>query len=451
MKFTIENLGKIDYAELDLAGLTMICGENNTGKTYVMYAVYGFLRRLPDYLTRIFEDYFKAQHWPAGQPIEIGLQELFIDRLDEWLARASVMFVQDLPAVFACDAQRFEKVVFRAKIAEAPDLAIRMAGLETVFMTEINVHFRYEPRPFAVLGLKSFGDPLATSSEAAKVLAWVLIWHVLQITVRLFSSERSGIMQFYRELDYARSKFISRLQADPQAELSSPIMQARYPQAVTDEINFVRMAPPIKIQGELVKSDPALLQCFVQIAGGAYQSSAEQGIRYTPQGVRQDMSLAEASSAVRALADFDIYLKSFARPGDLLMIDEPELNLHPRNQRRFARLLARLVNAGVRVMLSTHSDYLVKEVNTLIMLAQDTPHARQMREKFGYAEQELLQPDSVHLYVAGPGKVKGRRKRINTLTLAPVDPARGIAVSSFDSEIDDLNRIQEEILFGGEL
>ena len=44
MKFHFENLGLLDKAELELADLTIICGENNTGKTYATYAIYGFLR-----------------------------------------------------------------------------------------------------------------------------------------------------------------------------------------------------------------------------------------------------------------------------------------------------------------------------------------------------------------------------------------------------------------------
>jgi predicted ATPase len=44
------------------------------------------------------------------------------------------------------------------------------------------------------------------------------------------------------------------------------------------------------------------------------------------------------------------------------MVDEPELNLHPENQRRVARLFARLINLGIKVFITTHSDYIVKEL-----------------------------------------------------------------------------------------
>ena len=44
MKIKIANLGLIDEAEIHVKDLTIVCGENNTGKTYVTYALYGFLK-----------------------------------------------------------------------------------------------------------------------------------------------------------------------------------------------------------------------------------------------------------------------------------------------------------------------------------------------------------------------------------------------------------------------
>ena len=48
MKVTLENLGVIKHAEFELGDLTLICGRNNTGKTYATHAVYGFFERLVD-------------------------------------------------------------------------------------------------------------------------------------------------------------------------------------------------------------------------------------------------------------------------------------------------------------------------------------------------------------------------------------------------------------------
>ena len=55
------------------------------------------------------------------------------------------------------------------------------------------------------------------------------------------------------------------------------------------------------------------------------------------------------------------YLKHVAAPGQLIIIDEPELNLHPSRQIMMARLLTMLVKFGLRVMITTHSDYIVRK------------------------------------------------------------------------------------------
>jgi predicted ATPase len=42
MKIKIKNLGVLKQAEFTLGDLTIICGGNNTGKTYASYALFGF-------------------------------------------------------------------------------------------------------------------------------------------------------------------------------------------------------------------------------------------------------------------------------------------------------------------------------------------------------------------------------------------------------------------------
>ena len=46
MKFGIKNLGPINEAEIELGDLTIICGKNNCGKTYLTYSLYSFLAKV---------------------------------------------------------------------------------------------------------------------------------------------------------------------------------------------------------------------------------------------------------------------------------------------------------------------------------------------------------------------------------------------------------------------
>jgi ABC-type multidrug transport system ATPase subunit len=136
------------------------------------------------------------------------------------------------------------------------------------------------------------------------------------------------------------------------------------------------------------------------------------------------------------------------------MVDEPELNLHPENQRRVARLFARLVNLGIKVFITTHSDYIIKELNTLIMLNSTKPHLVSIAKREGYKPEELLSPDKLRVYIAEKNLVQipgnSKKTKCQTLVAADIDPELGIEARSFDTTIDDMNRIQEAIIFSNE-
>jgi len=79
-------------------------------------------------------------------------------------------------------------------------------------------------------------------------------------------------------------------------------------------------------------------------------------IKYIPKNKELHIRVGEqeipshlCSASVQTLADLHFYIKHTAQKGDLLMIEEPELNLHPENQIKIAKLLVKLVNAGIRV------------------------------------------------------------------------------------------------------
>ena len=45
MRFGIKNLGPIKDANIEIGDLTIICGKNNCGKTYLTYSIYIFLTK----------------------------------------------------------------------------------------------------------------------------------------------------------------------------------------------------------------------------------------------------------------------------------------------------------------------------------------------------------------------------------------------------------------------
>ena len=119
-----------------------------------------------------------------------------------------------------------------------------------------------------------------------------------------------------------------------------------------------------------------------------------------------------------------LYLKYLVRTGHLFILEEPESHLDPANQRLLARAIAMLVNAGVRVLVTTHSDIMLSQMNNLMQVSS---FESRRRLRMGYKAAEVLRPSDVSAYVfqpnAGGTQVCG----------LPVHSEEGISTESFDS------------------
>ena len=99
---------------------------------------------------------------------------------------------------------------------------------------------------------------------------------------------------------------------------------------------------------------------------------------------------------VSELAPLILFLKYLVRPGDLLILEEPESHLHPAAQRQLARGIVRLVNAGVKVLITTHSDIIISQVNNLLALRQASP---ELIAEGGFEPEDFLREDEVGAYL----------------------------------------------------
>ena len=90
---------------------------------------------------------------------------------------------------------------------------------------------------------------------------------------------------------------------------------------------------------------------------------------FQPNGWKRDLPLMNASSMVSELAPVVLYLRHVVQPGDLLIIEEPESHLHPAMQVEFTRQLAAAVQSGIRIIITTHSEWVLEELANLVRLS----------------------------------------------------------------------------------
>ena len=179
---------------------------------------------------------------------------------------------------------------------------------------------------------------------------------------------------------------------------------------------------------------------------GKVQVSNEGEIQFKPsKSARTVLPIQMTASVVKTLSSLDLYLKHMAAINDLIIIDEPEINLHPDNQIQVARLLVRLMNSGFRIIVSTHSDYIVREINNMVMMSRkDTKVVQDLIERGIYTENDYVNPVDLGVYYFN---YKNSSCKSITIQRLKVEES-GFSVKSIDSTIDEQNSLAEELYYG---
>ena len=454
----LKNIGIIKQAEFSLGDLTIICGENNTGKTYATYALYGFLKSWRELIRFPISD---AQIQRAlTERVKIEL----VQANDDMLTEVCKKYTEQLHRIFAAPEGTFQNSKFHVTIDEFDIRDIEFnsrikipQGLSFIFSK-----CKGSEELTLTLGLREKREKEIDIVSLKSAIDFIIADDIFSDFFPrpfIFSSERTGVSIYRKELDYAHNLLLKEMErVDPKIdprELLSKAYQS-YPSPIEANVDFSRRLDNIvKSKSFIAKEHPEILEEFTGIVGGEYAITQNDQLYYIPKGTKTKLTMVESSSAARSLLDLSFYLRCIAKKGDLLMVDEPELSLHPENQRRITRLFARLMNLGVKIFITTHSDYIIKELNTLIMLNHDKPHLKRIAEENGYQESELIKADQIKLYVAEKALMpleegQKRRKKAHTLVPAKIHPKFGIEVRTFDKTIDDMNRIQDDIVWGEE-
>ena len=174
---------------------------------------------------------------------------------------------------------------------------------------------------------------------------------------------RSGIMQSHRVIASSLVKRTTRVGLERFPEV--PTMSG----VIADFMERIILYEEDKGSNDEMKHIAETLESDV-LAGEIRLKPSSSGypdFRYRPQGIEEEMRLSQASSMVSELAPLVLFLRGLVNPGDTLIIEEPEAHLHPGAQADMAVILARMVRAGVRVVVTTHSDWLLQEISNLTL------------------------------------------------------------------------------------
>ena len=413
MKITIDNLGVVRHIEFDTQKpLSLFCGPNGTGKTYVAYVLYS-IANFDISLTRTIRS-LRNKTISVTELLKKAIKELIE------LNFGSIFGVSD---DFVFERFRYTKV----------DVSFSDYDIE-IINKESNEFFNLVKQNETYIATNI--SPVNVRLALSRCIK--LIFRALMLTV-----ERNSIYTFDRELSISRNDLVDRLMAlkDKRNVNLSEVLTAnsrRYPMAVMDGLRVANDLLNIKkIKG-----------CFFDVASGLEKTLLHGSVEISQNGEVEfivgeniNLPIQMSSSIVKTLSSLILYLKYIITEGDTLIIDEPEMNLHPDNQILLARIFAQMVNMGIKLVISTHSDYIIRELNNLIMLSGVPDNDMQSFSKLGYDKSMMLKKEDVAAYMFNFDKD-------NLVTVENLDVTEtGFEVSTIDAAINSINEASEELYY----
>ncbi len=434
MKISFKNLDPIKQVEMDLSKkINLIVGENGVGKTYLTNAVYGLQKthfqeviEPKNTINKIFRNLNQK-----GDKYTISITNIL--EIQKEYTKLDNSFISH---VFAY--KEAQKIFDKAEI-KIEGFKYLLKNIEIKFqLAEILVQKEKDSLDINFI-LSENKDP-----DNNRFLRYVVFRKIFDKLPESFilPAERGAVDIFNKELSIKRNETFDRVlelankDDDNEDNSLSRLLSKnkRYTLPVRDSLGYADDLYQIsQSDGELAYIADMIEQ---DVLNGALSVSRDGKVFFAHNKIKtKKMPLDITASTVKSIAKLVFFLRHTSSKGMTLFIDEPELNLHPNNQILLARILVRIANAGIKLFISTHSDYIMREFNNMIVAnnVQDTDY---------YSKEIYLNPDDIDVTRLF---FKNSNNRLATAEKVKIE-TDGFTVDSIDNSIIDQNSINDDLV-----
>jgi|GEM_PF-2871626 len=425
MQIHVENLGRIRQATLELKPFTVFIGPNNTNKTWLAYVVYAIFDRevFSSYVQYLFDKLEDVKHEDWGSYLlgikkDINTKEFFEVDLSDFYNHITAMFSH------YCEYIQKNKIDQFIILGDRNDI-LKDFKLEVLFnKDEINDYFNrfknkeinhgmeHNPDRGYVVSKEVSSSKLNVKMDFSKryghntghipVQVFYIIMNELFSSI-FFNSINPFFIPADRNALAAHHGVMYPFFYNPTGTILPRPDSPKPPIARTDYLylqflNIEVFNPKIE-KPEYLEINRILEN---QIMAGEISTNKNEGREFLFHTEETgSISIKPSSSMVRSLAGLSLYIKHGGHQFNnrFLFFDEPEMNLHPESIVKLTELLAMYVNQGNRLLVTTHSPYIIDHVNNLIAAGASENAPETIKEHFWLKRTEsFLKPDDVAAY-----------------------------------------------------
>ena len=408
LELEVSDFGPIVNARVALRPLTVLVGPSNTGKSYLatlIYALHRFLsvRQFPFRVNRdgsltigsrsapgmsekavnatfeFMRSVEKASALPCGGRVSLSpevsdvLRSGFAERADLLADEIKRCFgIGDPGTLVRRERKTAADIAIRRRVTTDPgplEHALTIGGRPglTVGLV-VGSSISVEHQPDTLVGVL---DMLRSMPEEAKGLGQGLAWAFLAATALphgfgalalpayYLPADRTGLMYTYNAV--VGGLIASASTAGPRTAAQTPVLSGVVADFLEQLLGIDRFGRELDLGTNI---EQAILGGSVGIEWSPNTNYPH--FVYRPEGWREDLALTNASSMVSDVAPVVLYLRHLVSPQNVLIVEEPESHMHPAMQVKFMNQLAALVKTGVRVIVTTHSEWMTEELGNIV-------------------------------------------------------------------------------------
>jgi predicted ATPase len=398
MKLEVENFGPITYADIELKPLTVLIGKNNTGKSmlaqliftlmgewYILNQVYvrtplrsetyDYLRKkimeakeltprsyvemildvMIDYLTQIFN---KSLRDRLERNFAVAINSLV--NLNSDHTKVECTYSKYLTIEFKITKESELSAKFDVKKEELIDNMLKDKNIN--YIIDIIIHRSKRRREFKS-ALTSMIILSSIDYIAEKIVEFLFSKELLMPTLYI-PAGRAGLLEGYKVVYSAEMRL---LPVAPLRDISMPQIPGMASEFYNLLLNLLELKEergPFEKVSDLFKE---LIEGDIMFEKLKQAEGKMMIYKFKFKDKEFSIDLINASSMVKELSPIYLVLRKLVKKGYLLIIEEPESHLHPAAQIKLMEIFGKLVNEGVNILITTHSDLLLRKLTHLMM------------------------------------------------------------------------------------
>ena len=360
MRITIDNIGKIKYADIDISSVTVICGTNGTGKSTIAKSLFSSFNSLSNISSKVEKEYNNSLASLACNKVSpFEKSKEFAEKVI--VNKSNNKKVYDLASEYINNNEDYDSFISGyLEIMDIKSDKISEKLINRVFSSEFNnqinniysndngiikLHVKDNTYEFVInnnsVEIKNLAE---LSSEAIYIDDFKCIENVQNehYTYKYVNNEK---MQLFKKI-----LLENRAGLDHESHLCSKLENLTENSVINEIINNNRFK---KIFDKIFENCP-----------GKIIINKDLKYAYHLDGTDKSLDMKNVAEGMKNFLLMKLLIEnSTLLENGVLILDEPEMHLHPEWQLLFAELIV-LVNKylNTHILINTHSPYFLNAV-----------------------------------------------------------------------------------------